>query len=96
MDNPFYAYISFSFNGRFYHVTRDTSILKFYFFYWFIKPYKLLNAGWSLTSPKMRIQPIKNGIHVRCYRAIRHMVTWIKWDIIDRERCKQGYFEEKA
>ncbi len=93
MSNPFYAYIAFSFRGRFHLVKRDENLLLFYFFYWLINPYKLLGAGWYLSGPKAGIQPIKNGIHRRCYRSIRHMYLWIKRDIKDRKRCALGYMD---
>ena len=93
MSNPFYCSVAFTYNNRFYHITRDESLLKFYLLYWLIMPYKILKAGWALTSPKMGTQPIKNGIHLRCYRAVRHVFTWIQHDIKSRKRCTQGYYD---
>lgn len=95
MSNPFYNSIAFTFRRRFHYVTRDENLLFFYLCYWLMQPYKLLKSGWHLSGPKAGIQPIKNSIYRRCYRSIRHMYLWIKWDIKDRKRCDLGYFDKK-
>ncbi|RKU21028.1 hypothetical protein C6499_22680 [Candidatus Poribacteria bacterium] len=69
--------IAFTFRNRFILVKRNENPILFHITFWLIQPYKLVRAGWHLTSDRARIQPIKNGIHRRCYKAVRHMVTWI-------------------
>ena len=79
--NPFFSYIAFTYGNRYYFITRETNVLAFLLCLLAHQAIQLLQAGWYLSSEQAGGQPMKNGFHRRCYKSIRHTVTWIHHDI---------------
>ena len=76
--------LAYTFRRKFILIDRDKDPVLYRLAKWIVEPIKLLRIGWKLTSPKTMLQPIKNGIHRRCYRALKHTYnhtirgnTWI-------------------